>query len=227
MIRDVLLDLDDTILDFHLSENKAIKQTLHDFALPDDDETARLYSRFNDSVWKKLEKGEMTREEILVERFRLLVQALGADADPCTINERYRVYLSRGSDLLPGAETLLKTLYGRYRLFIVSNGSTVIQQHRLSGAGIERYFEGIFFSEAIGADKPSKLFFDRCFARIENFEREKAVLVGDSLTSDILGGINAGVRTCWFNPSGRKAENVRPDREFHTLEELPAILETL
>ena len=227
MIRDVLLDLDDTILDFHLSENKAIKQTLHDFSLPDDDETARLYSRLNDSVWKKLEKGEMTREEILVERFRLLTEALGVKTDPREINNRYRGYLSQGGDLLPGAEELLKTLYGRYRLFIVSNGSTEIQHSRVARAGIGRYFDGLFFSEEIGADKPSKTFFDRCFAAIDGFDRERAVLVGDSLTSDILGGVNAGVRTCWFNPLGRQAEKILPDVTFGTLEELPAILEKL
>ena len=224
----VFFDVDDTLLDFHTSERNAITTAFRDFALPVNEAVLRRYSEINLSCWEALEKGTMTRGEVLVRRFAILFEELGVDASPEQVHDRYESLLESGHYFVPGATELLETLSPRYDLYLISNGNTVTQECRLKSAGIGPYFKGIFISEQIGANKPSKAFFDACFAAIPDFRREDAVIVGDSLTSDILGGINAGVRTCWFNPAhlpGR--DGIRPDHEFHALGELPALLERI
>ena len=119
----------------------------------------------------------------------------------------------------------METLYGRYRLYLVTNGTTCVQKGRIASAGIAKYFEEIFISEEIGYDKPSARFFEYCFSRIPDFSRDRAVIVGDSLTSDIQGGINAGIRTIWFNPKGQADDaDIRPDLVVGSLSEIPALL---
>lgn len=112
-------------------------------------------------------------------------------------------------------------------MFLLSNGNAKVQDGRLSSAGILPYFENVFISERVGADKPSREFFDRCTARIPGYAPEKALMVGDSLTSDILGGKNAGIPTCWMNPARKTAGNIHPDYEIGSLSELPGLLEGL
>ena len=121
----------------------------------------------------------------------------------------------------------MKRLHQKYRLFLVSNGSAVVQQGRMTSAGLYPYFEQVFISQEIGFNKPDKAYFDACFARIPGFDREKALVVGDSLTSDILGGINAGVRTVWVNPEHCGCGGVRPDYEIEALSQLEKLLEEL
>ena len=123
---------------------------------------------------------------------------------------------------------MLEALHGEYRLFICSNGTAVVQEGRLKSAGIGPYFEEIFISEEIGFNKPSVEFFNRCFDKIPDFCRERTIMIGDSLTSDILGGINAGIRTCWFNPQGRSGRgDIVPDYELSKLEQVPGLLKKI
>jgi 2-haloacid dehalogenase len=127
-----------------------------------------------------------------------------------------------------GAEELLKNLSGKYRLFLVSNGTACVQKGRLESARISPYFEKIFISEELGADKPDPRYFEACFRQMEPFDRNRCIIVGDSLTSDILGGMNAGITSCWFNLRGREArEDIVPDYQITHLDELPALLENL
>lgn len=222
----VFFDVDDTLLDFRTAERNAISSAFRDFSLPVNEAVLRRYSEINLSCWEALERGAMTRGEVLVRRFEMLFAELGVEAAAEQVQDRYEALLESGHYFVPGAPELLETLLPRYDLYLISNGNTVTQECRLKSAGIGPYFKGIFISEQIGANKPSKAFFDACFAAIPDFRREDAVIVGDSLTSDILGGINAGVRTCWFNPShlpGR--DGIRPDHEFSALSELPELLE--
>lgn len=122
----------------------------------------------------------------------------------------------------------MQALKDKYELYIVSNGTASVQDSRLESAGIAPYFKDIFISERLGADKPTKKFFDIVFSRIEGFERDKAVIVGDRLSSDILGGINAGIKTCWFNPKRLPGkEDIPADHEIHALSELPELLEKI
>ena len=141
---------------------------------------------------------------------------------------RYEGYLAEGHWFIPGAEALLEQLAPRYDLYLASNGTAEVQYRRLKSAGIVSRFRGIFISQELGADKPSPAFFEKCFAAIPGFSREAAVMVGDSLTSDIRGGRGAGIRTCWFNPHGRPArQDIVPDYEITALNQLPPLLKTL
>ncbi len=224
----ILFDLDDTILDFRTAERVSIRQTFEEFGLSSDEAVLRRYSEINLGCWRRLEKGTMTREEVLVGRFELLFAEMGVEASARDVQERYEELLESGHYFIPGAPELLETLYPLYDLYLISNGNRVTQERRLESAGILPYFKGVFISELIGANKPSAAFFDACFAAIPDFRREDAVIVGDSLSSDVLGGLNASVATCWFNPDGASApEDIRPDHEFRSLSELPALLESI
>ena len=228
MIRFVLLDLDDTILDFHRAEATAIAKTLSAQGIEPTEAVKRRYSEINAAHWRRLETGEITRREVLTGRFRQLFAELDVPGDPEETQRIYEAHLSRGHYFIPGAEALLESLYPRYDLYLVSNGNAVVQEGRLKSANISRYFKDMFISEHIGADKPSREYFERCFARIPGFDPAQALIVGDSPTSDILGGINAGVRTCWFNPGRRPPHpTISPDFEIQTLAELPDLLQKI
>ena len=223
----VFLDLDDTILDFHRSETDAIRRTLTLIGFEPTEETIALYSRINDAQWKKLEKGLATREEILTDRFRLFFEAVGFDHPAREARALYEKNLSETSFLLPGAEELLNRLSAVYRLIAVSNGTARVQSGRIARSGIARYFEAIFLSEEIGFTKPDPRFFDRCFASLPGLRRADAVMVGDSLSSDIAGGKNAGLPTVWYNPRGLIPGEIVPDRAVSSLSEIPGAIEDL
>lgn len=224
----LLFDLDDTILDFRTAERTSIRLTFEAFSIPADEAVLRRYSEINVGCWQRLERGTMTREEVLVGRFELLFRELGIAASARAVQDHYEALLESGHYFVPGAPELLEELYPRYELYLISNGNLRTQEGRLKSAGISPFFKGIFISEVIGVNKPAKAFFDACFTAIPGFRREDALIVGDSLSSDILGGINAGVRTCWFNPDGIPLSgSVRPDYEIHALGELPALLEEI
>ena len=221
----VLLDLDNTILDFSTAERHALGRAFAALGLPFDDAVAARYHVINNRHWEMLEDGILTRAEVLVKRFEALFRELGVTADANATQALYESMLAEGHWFMPGAEALLESLGGRARLFICSNGVQFVQDGRIASAGIAPYFEKIFISEHMGANKPEKRFFDRCFAEIPDFDRGRALILGDSLTSDIRGGLNAGILTVWYNPKGREnAGPVRPDYEIRALSEFPGLL---
>ena len=224
----LLLDIDNTILDFSAAEAAAIRRAFADLGIEADDELIERYSGINLSQWERCERGLLTREQVLVRRFELLFAERGIEASPAEAAARYEDELCVGHWFMPGAEALLETLYGRCRLFIVSNGTAKVQAARLASAGIGPFFENIFISEQLGVNKPQRAFFERAFAQIPDFSPDRTLLVGDSLSSDILGAINCGVRGCWYNPKGRPGRaDIRPDFEIRSLGELPALLASL
>lgn len=226
MIKYVLFDLDDTILDFLLSEEEALHKTLLAFGIEPTEEVTAIYSRINKAQWKLLEQGKTTREALKVQRFSLFFEELGLDCDAETARVSYEENLSRTCYFVPHAIELLESLLGKYRMYIVSNGISAVQNGRIAASGLARYFDGIFLSEDIGEVKPQKAFFDRCFAKIPHFDPAEAIIIGDSLSSDIQGGINAGVKTCLFNYRNTPADpRIVPDYEIFDLRDLPAILE--
>ena len=227
MIEFLLLDLDDTILDFHKAERIALSKTFRDFGLEPREEVLELYHKINKWHWEQLELGVMTRDQVLVGRFDRLFQELGMEVDAAACMKRYEHNLSIGHYFLPGAEEAVKKLHEKYRLFLVSNGTATVQHGRLTSAGLYPYFERVFISQNIGYNKPDKAYFDRCFERIPGFAPEKALMVGDSLTSDIKGGINAGLKTVWVNPEHKKCGDICPDYEIEGLSQLEALLEEL
>ena len=147
-----------------------------------------------------MEKGEITRAEVKINRFARFFEQTGLDVVPEQAAKFYETRLSEGYFFMPHALELIQSLYGKYRLYIVTNGTARVQEGRIADAGIAKYFDGIFISELIGADKPSQAFFDACIENIPDFCKEKTVLIGDSLSSDIHGGKAAGLYSVWYNP---------------------------
>ena len=227
MIEFLLLDLDDTILDFHKAERIALSKTIRDFGVEPSEKVLNRYHHINKWHWEQLELGVMTRDQVLVGRFAQLFEELGMEVDAAACMKQYEHNLSIGHYFLPGAEEAVKKLHDRYRLFLVSNGTATVQHSRLTSAGLYPYFEKVFISQEIGFNKPDKAYFDRCFERIPGFSPEKALMVGDSLTSDIKGGINAGLKTVWVNPAHKDCGSIRPDYEIEGLSQLEALLEEL
>ena len=228
MIEHIFLDLDDTLLDFTQAEAIALTKALTEMNAPAHQAVLDRYHVINQRQWELLEEGVLTRAEVLVSRFEILFRELGLVRDPAETCARYEGHLAEGHIFLPGAPELLETLAPRYQLHLASNGAAFVQRQRLESAGILPYFQNIFISEEMGADKPKPEFFHLCFAAIPGFDPVKALMVGDSLTSDIRGGRNAGIRTCWFNPKDKPARpDIRPDHTIRRLEELPPLLEIL
>ena len=227
MIEFLLLDLDDTILDFHKAERIALSKTIRQFGVEPTEEVLNRYHQINKWHWEQLELGIMTRAEVLVNRFGALFQELGIDVEPAACAKSYEHNLSIGHYFLPGAEEAVKRLHEDYRLFLVSNGTATVQHGRLTSAGLYPYFEQVFISQEIGFNKPDKAFFDRCFDRISGFAPDRALMVGDSLTSDIKGGINSGLTTVWVNPEHKDCGDIHPDYEIERLYQLETLLEEL
>lgn len=224
----VLLDLDNTILDFNHAERVALGRAFAELGLEMNDEIAARYHKINIRHWEMLEDGLLTREQVLVQRYETLFRELGVMGDAARTQALYENYLAEGHWFMPGAEELLEALRGRYRLFIASNGVQNVQDGRIASAGIAPYFEKIFISEHMGANKPDARFFEQCFREIPDFRRERAIILGDSLSSDIRGGINAGIMTCWFNPQGKENPGpIFPDYIIGKLDELEGLLKRI
>ena len=221
----VFLDADDTLLDFRKTERAAITESFSRFGLAPTDELIRRYSAINQETWERMERGEITRDRVLIERFERLFSEIGADIDPYAFEDVYQVRLGQWSFLVEGAVEILEYLRPKYKLYIASNGVAATQDSRFRAAGLSPWFDGIFISERVGRHKPEKEYFDRCFAQIPGFRHDRAIIVGDSLSSDILGGKNAGIATCWFNYRNKPARaDVVPDYTVYSLEELKTIL---
>ena len=227
MIEFLFLDLDDTILDFHKAERIAIAKTIRDFGVEPTEAVLTRYHQINKFHWEQLEKGILTREQVLVNRFAVLFKELGLEVDAQLCARTYEKNLSVGHWFLPGAEEAVDALSKKYRLFLASNGTASVQAGRMTSANLYRFFEKVFVSQEIGANKPSREYFQRCFAQIPDFDPERAIMVGDSLTSDILGGINAGIKTCWVNPEHQSAADIHADYEIESITQLDALLQTL
>lgn len=228
MIKNILLDLDDTILDFHKAERIALSTTLRKIGITPTDEVLSLYSEINRRHWKLLEIGKLTRHEVLHGRFTELFATIGVEGDCYEAQRIYEWELGTGHYFLEGAEELLDTLYKKYDLYLASNGTDIVQTRRIASAEIGHYFKELFISQRLGYDKPNPEFFRLAFEKIENFKKEETVIIGDSLSSDILGGINAGITTVWFNPHEIEAAgSIKPDYTVKRLDEIPALLEKI
>lgn len=226
MYRNILFDLDNTLLDFNRSESEALSSVLSGLGVKPIQELIKLYSRINLSQWKRLELGELTLAETKVNRFRLFFKALGVDASPEDATAEFENLLHGGFYMISGARELLSDLYGNYRMYIASNGTASVQRSRIAGADISEFFDGVFISQELGTKKPDADFFEKCFQNIPGFVREETLIVGDSLTSDIRGGNNAGIASVWYNPEKHaNTENIMPTYEIARLDDLKAVLD--
>ena len=228
MFEYLFLDLDDTILDFHKAERIAIGRVMEHYGVEPTEARRQRYHEINKWHWEQLELKKMTRDEVLEGRFAMFFEEMGIPVEKAAVARLYEHYLSQGHWFMPGAEEAVDRLSKKYRLFLASNGTASVQKGRMTSANLYRFFEISFVSQEIGHNKPSKEYFEAAFAMIPGFDKSKCLMVGDSLTSDIRGGINAGIKTCWVNPNrapGR--EDIKPDYEIEHLHQLEALLESL
>lgn len=201
----ILFDADGTLFDFLRCEDSAIRETFVDFDIEPSDALVESYSEINDSLWKMLERGEIEKSVLLYHRFELFFEKHGFSCDAKAMAKRYMKALSEQAYFLDGAKELCMSLYGKARMYIVTNGVEFTQKNRYKKSGLSEYFEDMFISGEIGYEKPSVKYFDAVSERIPDFSKERSIIIGDSLSSDIRGGINYGIDTCWYNPSGKPA----------------------
>ncbi len=202
----LLFDLDDTLMDFGRAEENAINKLFQKYGIPATDENRQLYIDMNKAKWAALERGEITRKELFTTRFSEFFSSLGIVADGIRANDEYIGFLSEGSFIIDGALEVCKRLSEKYTLYIITNGAERAQRGRLTDSPLLQYFKGVFVSEKIGCDKPKKEFFDYVFAHINETDKSKVLVIGDSLYSDIAGAVNYGLDSCWLN-KGEKSDS--------------------
>ena len=217
----LLFDVDDTLLDFSAAERQALQETFQKFEIPYTDENVSCYQSINTSLWAALEKGEIKKDKLVVKRFEQLLQQLNLQGNPAAINEYYLNRLSEKAVLFEDADVVLKNLSEVATIAVVSNGVEKVQKGRLQRSGLLPLMDAVFVSEKLGVTKPNRKFFDMALQTLGVNNKQKVLVIGDSLKADIQGGNNAGLATCWCNFS--QAENhgkIKPQYEIHHLQEL-------
>lgn len=227
MITTVLWDVDGTLLDFNAAERAAIKALFSEFGLGAcSDAMLARYSDINAGYWRRLERNELTKAEVLTGRFEQFFREYGLDTRIVqAFNARYQVALGDTVVYRDDSLKLVEALRGRVKQYVVSNGTVVAQTKKLERSKLGALMDGIFLSEELGVEKPNRGFFDKVFSAIRPDDLSQVMIVGDSLTSDIRGGMNAGIGTCWYNPGGEPIpEGYRVDCVIADLNELPGCL---
>lgn len=222
----VLWDVDQTLLDFDKSQRWALYESFGSFGREITDDTVALYAEINDSYWKRHERGEITKERLLPGRFETLFQELSITDIPVKeFADFYQKALGSVYFFRDDSFKLCSKLKGQIKQYVITNGVSATQRNKLRLSGLDNIMDGIFVSEEMGYPKPSLLYFEKCFERIPDFQKDKTIIVGDSLTSDIQGANNAGVSCCWYNPEGKEnTHGLKIDYEIRNLWELEEIL---
>ena len=227
-IKTILWDVDSTLLDFGAAERAAIRKLFSEFGLGEcTDEMLRRYSEINVSFWRRLERNEISRAEVLKGRFVQFFGEYGIDTSIVEeFDDLYQLRLGDTIVIRDDCLNILRALKGKVGQYVVSNGTVAAQTKKLSRSGIGELVDGIFLSEELGVGKPNAAFFKKVFEKIQPEDLSEVLIVGDSLTSDIQGGMNAGIRTCWYNPDGRPLpEGYRADLIISDLHELAELFE--
>lgn len=224
--RFLLADLDNTLLDFSASEHEALSRVLFSFGIEPEAGIINAYSSFNDKLWKKLERGLITREQLIATRFVEFFKERGISADGRAAAPLYEKFLSESAVMIDGADELFRRCRGKVSVYIISNGTARVQLPRLAASGIDKAADGYFISELVGYTKPDAGFFDAVASAIPGFNRRSALILGDSLTADISGGAVCGIDTCLFDPRHTydPGSEIRPDLIISDLCELFDIL---
>ena len=223
----LLFDLDNTLFDFNAAERQALERVCKKYEILYSEELFAFYHRVNDSLWKCLERGEITQSQLQPRRFELVCLHVGKEqVNYEEMNAYYREYLSDGSVMIPGALEVCRRLAAAHRISLVTNGVSKTQRKRLEGAELMHYVSDVFISEEIGYHKPQTEFFQYVLQAI-GAEPKEALIIGDSLTSDILGGNQAGIDTCLYCPGPEpQLDAIRPTHRIKRLEELLTLLES-
>lgn len=222
----LLFDADNTLLDFDENERVSIYNTFEHFNIPCNEEILAMYHEINTMYWRMLDLGQIERDVLLTKRFDTLFERLGVKGDSRAVEDYYRIQLGLGCQLMPGAvELCMQLKMVGYKLYIVTNGVARTQHDRLAGSGLEPIMDGVFISDEIGYNKPAGEFFEYVERHIPGFDKSKALVIGDSLTSDIKGGNDYGIDTCWINLHNKaNTSEIRPTYEIQDIMEVPSIL---
>jgi len=226
-ITTILWDVDGTLLNFEASEKNAIQRLFYEYGFGEcPDEKVKRYSQINKDYWERLERKELTKPEILVGRFEKFFEEVGIKTSYAQeFNDKYQERLGDTIVFNDDSYEIVRSLHGKIPQYVVSNGTIFAQTKKLRVSGFGILMDGIFLSEQVGFEKPNIEFFDIVLETIKAKDRSQVLIVGDSLTSDILGGTNAGLKTCWYNPKGLLSKgNVRIDYEIKDLHEIYSIL---
>ncbi len=224
----LLFDLDGTLFDFDAAEKNAFQQTCHKFHLPYSDELMQTYTKINDSYWKLFEQKKITQSELTNRRFADIFDLLHIEGNPYETNRYYRHCLGNSSQMFPDALPICRTLSQTYQIALITNGVADVQQNRLSKTPLLDYVCGVFISDVIGIPKPQKEYFDYVYSKLDILPSQ-ALVIGDSLTSDILGAQNAKTDSCWYNPHFKENPypHIVPTFEISSLPQLITLLSTL
>ena len=221
----LLVDIDNTIFNFDIAEDKAIHVALKHNDIEPTDEVVNKFKTINKALWKKFELGEITKERLLAQRFEELFAFLGKmehlkNNISSEVNAYYLNQLSNSSDLMPDAYEVLEELSKTHKIYPVTNAVYKTQTKRINNSTVKQFFNGVYISEVIGVQKPYQGFFDFVFNDLKITDKSKVLMVGDSLIADIVGGINYGIDTCWYNHKNADSQGVKPTYEIKSLKEL-------
>jgi 2-haloacid dehalogenase len=222
----IIFDADETLFDFKKSEKEAFKHSMLEFNFPYDEAIhLKTYQAINTKIWKEFEEGLITQEELKIQRFIRLKEELKLEFDVNQFAKAYMRHLAQASFLFEESYALVKRLSLRYHLVMITNGLKDVQDLRIKRSTIAHFFQNITVSEEVGVSKPNPKIFE--YALNEPIDRSKILMVGDSLTSDIQGGINYGIDTCWINLLKKEnTSSIKPTYEIHQLTDLINILQS-
>ena len=221
----VLIDLDNTIIDFNECARHSIMGIFEDLGFHYDDNVFETFITENVKIWKRLERGEIDKPYLRANRWNIILGKLGIEYDGTIIEERFENGVAKGAYPVEYAYELLEYLYSKYDLYVVSNGFRFVQESRVKIGKFDKYFKELFLSEDIGIQKPDIRFFDYCYEKIGRPPKEDLILIGDSLSADIQGGINFNVETIWFNKNNEpQNDTIKPTYTVKHLKEIEKIL---
>lgn len=237
MIKVILWDIDATLLDFDIAEKEAFYKCFEVLGVDGcNDEWLEIYANINRTYWQRLERNEITKEEVLIGRYieffskmNIVHPKLSLEEFASAFNDEYQIRLGDTCVFRDDSLELVKSLKGKYKQYIVTNGTAIAQHRKLKNSTLETIMDGYFISDEIGVEKPNKGFFDAVWKEIGHYKKDEAIIIGDSLTSDMRGGNNANITCCWYNPKNKinDTKDVVVDFEIKDLREIPSILDRL
>jgi 2-haloacid dehalogenase len=223
----LLFDADGTLFDYDKAETAALQRTFQALDVPYQPDYLPAYRRVNALMWRTFERGEITQAKLKPRRFELLSEAINVPLDPDQFSATYLLQLGQNAQLIDGTESMLQALNGKVKMMLITNGLQAVQRSRFTLSPLSEHFTDLVISEEVGVAKPDRRIFDIAFEKMGNPAKDRVLMIGDSLSSDMAGGVNYGIDTCWFNPDGQVQDGLEGiTYDIQSLSELPDIIET-